>query len=308
MIQAAQTHEVEEPAPQTLQDALREGNVSTIQSGSHFASCLMPLLKALMWRGDPVLVAEALPHFATSLDLVGLRNTLANLNYATTPHKIALSRIDARLAPCLYIPDNGVPKVVMLVDINGIHVFDSGSGKISILADPGITGIAYFVSRLDNKLAPSARTRPDRWLSNLTRRFRPLVYSLLFLTLLLNALALAVPIFVMVIYDRVVSTGSLSTLVQLGAGIVIVLGFDLVFRTVRAHMLAHIGARFDMIVGTNTFEHILNLSADRTESVTVAAQIARIKQFEKAREFFAGPIALIYLELPFVPRPAIPRG
>ncbi|MCZ6861507.1 MAG: ATP-binding cassette domain-containing protein [Alphaproteobacteria bacterium] len=301
MAQAAQSHTVEERAPQTLQDALREGKIGKIQSSSHFAACLMPLLEALIWRGDPVLVAEALPHFATSLDLVGFRNTLANLNFATTSHRIPLSRIDARLAPCIYVPDNGVPMVVTLVDINGIHVFDSGSGKISILADPGITGIAYFVSRLDNELAPSARTRPDRWLSTLTRRFRPLVYSLLLFTFLLNALALAVPIFVMLVYDRVVSTGSLSTLVQLGAGIVIVLGFDLVFRTVRAHMLAHIGARFDMIVGTNTFEHILNLSADRTESVTVAEQIGRIKQFERSREFFAGPIAVIYLELPFVP-------
>ena len=301
MIQAAQTHAVEEPAPQTLLDALREGTIGTIQAGSQYSSCLMPILKALMWYGDPVLIAEALPHFATSLDLVGLRNTLANLNYATTPHRIPLNRIDARLAPCLYIPDNGAPKVVMLVDAFGIHLFDSHSGKISILNDIDITGIAYFVSPLDSELTHSARARPDRWISTFMHRFRPQIYILLLLTLLLNFLALAVPIFVMLIYDQVVSTGSLSTLVQLGAGIVIVLGFDLVFRTIRAQMLAHIGARFDMIVGTNTFEHILNLSADGTESATVGAQIGRIKQFERSRDFFTGPIAVVYLELLFVP-------
>ena len=42
--------------------------------------------------------------------------------------------------------------------------------------------------------------------------------------------------------------------------------------------------------------------ADRfshTERATIGAQVARIKDFESVREFFTGPLATVFMELPF---------
>ncbi len=52
-------------------------------AASDLAACLLPLLKALKWKGNPRHVAEALPHFANDLDLTGLRNVMASLSSMT---------------------------------------------------------------------------------------------------------------------------------------------------------------------------------------------------------------------------------
>jgi hypothetical protein len=69
----------------SIADKLRLGQFEAFQAASPFAACLMPLLNALGWRGDPRVIVEALPHFAKGLDLDGLRNVLAELSYATRP-------------------------------------------------------------------------------------------------------------------------------------------------------------------------------------------------------------------------------
>jgi ATP-binding cassette subfamily C protein/ATP-binding cassette subfamily C protein LapB len=52
-----------------------------LPSGSTYAACLAPLLKALGWRGESRHLIEAMPHCATDLDLVDLRNIVANLGF-----------------------------------------------------------------------------------------------------------------------------------------------------------------------------------------------------------------------------------
>ncbi|MHA1570279.1 MAG: hypothetical protein ACTSWM_00560 [Alphaproteobacteria bacterium] len=93
--------------------AICHGNLADLGNLSEVAACLMPLLEALHWQGDPRMVADALPHFADDLDMDDIRQVLANLNYATQSARLALQAIDVRLLPCLFKPDNG-PTMVLL--------------------------------------------------------------------------------------------------------------------------------------------------------------------------------------------------
>ena len=68
-----------------LEDYLHGGGLSGFQPTSATGACLVPLLNALGWRGEARHLAEALPHFADSLDLSDLRMVLANLHYVTVP-------------------------------------------------------------------------------------------------------------------------------------------------------------------------------------------------------------------------------
>jgi ATP-binding cassette, subfamily C, bacterial LapB len=137
------------------------------------------------------------------------------------------------------------------------------------------------------------------WFRAVTERFRGLFYQTLSITLVLNLLALSTPLFVMAVYDKVVATGSIPTLAYFAIGVGIAIGCDLVLRTVRAKILAFVGARLDNIVGLAIFHKILFLPPALTERSTVGAQVARIKDFETIRDFFTGPMALTLLEVPF---------
>lgn len=107
-----------------LARAIQSGKIGAFEAASDFATCLMPLLTALGWRGDPRLVAESLPHFADSLDVVDLRNVMADLNFSSRSFRLRLSDLDFRLTPCLFVPDRGDAMVVLEVNENGIDVFE----------------------------------------------------------------------------------------------------------------------------------------------------------------------------------------
>lgn len=285
----ASAHAIEHYQQQMAQNAL--GGFS---AASDLAACLLPLLKALGWKGDPRNVAEALPHFANDLDLTGLRNVMANLNYSSRPVRVDLADIDSRLLPCLFLPDDGCALVLKSMSEGRVEAFDSGAGAPITLDEPELKGTAYFFSQ-----APEAGPNRVGWFRTVLERFRPLFWQTFFVTLFLNVMALGTPLFVMSVYDRVVPTGSMSMLMAFAIGVGIALVFDTVLRAVRARILAFIGARLDNIMGNNIFQHLLALPPGFTERATIGAQVARIKDFESVREFFTGPLATVFMELPF---------
>ncbi|CAA7614007.1 conserved membrane hypothetical protein [Magnetospirillum sp. LM-5] len=263
-------------------------------AASDLAACLLPLLKALNWKGNPRHVAESLPHFANDLDLTGLRNVMANLNYSSRPARLQIADLDQRLLPCLFLPDNGPALVVRALEDGVAEVFDSQAGTIRKTEDIEAPGTVYFFT-------PIADPGPSRvgWFHTILDRFRPLFWQAFFVTLFLNVMALATPLFVMSIYDKVIATSSMHMLVAFSIGVTLALMFDTILRTVRARVLAYIGARLDNIMGNNIFQHILALPPGFTERATIGAQVARIKDFESVREFFTGPLATVFMELPF---------
>ena len=47
---------------------LAENAVGGFSANSDLAACLLPLLDALKWKGNPRHIAESLPYFANELD------------------------------------------------------------------------------------------------------------------------------------------------------------------------------------------------------------------------------------------------
>ena len=121
-------------------------------AASDLAACVVPLLSALGWRGNPRHVAEALPHFATTLDLTGLRNVMSNLGFTSRPERTALGDIDPRLMPCLYLPDGAGAMVLLESNEDGITVFNGETGTVDLLPWPRSRGVAYFFTLADDDL------------------------------------------------------------------------------------------------------------------------------------------------------------
>lgn len=287
------------PLPASEPPAHEYRALAALKDATDLSNCLQPLLNSLNWRGDERHVAEALPHFMNSLDVTSLRNVMATLHYQSRPLKLDLTRIDRRLFPCLFLPDNGDAMVLLGYEPGGLRVFDGGLNEERILPRGKANGTAYFFSEIDVEDLQSSQGKVG-WFRAVSDRFRALVYQTLGITLVLNILALVTPLFVMAVYDKVVATKSLSTLAYFAVGVGIAIVCDMILRIIRSKIMAFIGARLDNIVGIAIFHKILFLPPAFTERATIGAQVARIKDFETIRDFFTGPMALVMFELPFV--------
>jgi ATP-binding cassette subfamily C protein LapB len=262
------------------------------------AACLAPLLDAMAWSGTPRQLAESLTGTWDEMNVQAVRNTMANLRYSSTPTRMRRSQIDKRLLPCLFEADDGAVQVITLAANGDILVFDGTSRKSIRNPKKKPNGTAYFFAK--NERGDAIRIQDGSWLKTVAKRFDGYIGQLLMLTFLLNMLALTTPLFVMSVYDRVIATGEKETLVFLGVGIGLAILCDIFIRMIRGALLAQLGGRMEMIVGTATVDKILDLPLARLEKAAVGTQVARLKEFEGIRGFFSGPLAMAFLELPFV--------
>ncbi len=284
-----------------LADALRNGSTDEFNSSSPFAACLLPLLRELGWDSYAKELIEALPHFSEQLDLIDLRNILATLGYESTPVQSQISDLKEELYPALFVANDG--RVLLLQGRigNDIHYYDSQSNSYEISDTLRIKGTAYLFTDSHPSYGHSSSDAAGAdWFSNLLQRFQKIIIHLLGMTFIINLAALLVPIFIMVIYDKVIGAKSAESLPFLIVGVTILLIADLGLRFLRAKLLGITAGRLDYLIGVETFKRMLYLPPLYTERSTVAAQLSRLKQFDSVRDFFTGPSAAVALELPFV--------
>lgn len=283
-----------------LATTLRGGDLDAFQTRSLWANCLVPLLKALGWQHYARELLEALPHFSEEFDLVDLRNVLVSLGYDSHPRKISCDRLSDELMPCLYVSG---ADVFVLLERQGdaLHYYDPVAHRYRKGRFPKRKGTAYCLTDLHPTHAITDNGGSEsNWFARLLERFRGVVVHLLVMTGVLNVIALLVPLFVMMVYDRVIGTKTLDSLPYLIAGGAIVLGADFLLRNLRARVIGSVAGRLDFLIGVESFRQLLLLPPVLTERSTVSAQLSRLKQFDSIRDFFAGPYAGVILELPFV--------
>lgn len=117
--------------------------------------------------------------------------------------------------------------------------------------------------------------------------------------LMLNLLTLALPLFVMNVYDKVIPNLAYVTLWTLAVGVGIALGLDLLMRTIRGNILENIGRRVDLKVASKLFDQAMR--ARLLDRPGGAAGIAStIRDFEVVREFFASATFVAVIDLAFI--------
>jgi len=268
---------------------------SRLRERSDYSNCLPKLLQALEWRGTMRNFAEALPHFDVRLSLEGFRRVMANLYFTCKVVNAKLADIDESLLPCLFVAEDGHAMVLLEYEPGqGFKVFDGATNGYLMVDGENIKGHAQMFRPSDGSRGiPGAS-----WMAGVANRFRPLIALCLILTIVINLLALGSPIFVLLIYDRLIPSGNVGLIPWMLVGLAMALGVDGVLRRLRARILSYMGARGEYIIASSIFQRILSLPAWSIEQVPVGSQIARIKDFEGLRDLFVGPLALMAYELP----------
>lgn len=261
------------------------------------AICLPVLLRSLGWTGDTRHLAEALPHFGGPLDVTGLRRVMADLGYRSVVRRTSMRRLRDHEVPCLFLPDGRHACVVVDREGQALTMFN-GSG-VQEGRPPRVSGTAIVFSPIVDPEMATLPTGHTSWLFGILRRFTGQLGLVLFVSAIIALLATAGPLYVMAVYDRVIGSASTVTLVSLLMGVGLAIAGEMVMRSLRARMLARVGARIDVLVGRAVFERLLRLPPATTESSTVGAQVARVKDFETVREFLTGPMAGSVLDVPF---------
>jgi ATP-binding cassette, subfamily C, bacterial LapB len=283
---------------QRLQAAFAERAAPPVPSvaATPLEACLRPLLEALHWTGDARRLFEASPHLEPIESIGVLRAVLLRIGFRTIPARLALDRLASQSLPALVERDGAGAVVVERKPDGQLLVFDGATGDYRLEPASARPEQIYLLAAAAPETGPAQR---QNWFWQSLRSFRSPIAAVVLITCLTNLLALATPIYTANVYDHVIAARSLPTLAFFLMAIVLAIGFDFYLRTIKARLVAHVGARFHAALANAALEKVLLLPISMVEAVAVATQIARFRQFESVRGFFSGHLVNALLDLPF---------
>lgn len=124
---------------------------------------------------------------------------------------------------------------------------------------------------------------------------RDVTLALILLSIVANLLVLASPLFMMQVYDRVLSSGSVETLVALALITMAALGVYGALEAVRRRLLMRAAARIDDTIAGRVFE-----GAARSRH-TRRGGAADVRDLDSLSSFVAGPALVALADLPWLP-------
>lgn len=137
------------------------------------------------------------------------------------------------------------------------------------------------------------------WFWGTLAKFWPIYSHVLLASVLINAFAIASPLFVMNVYDRVVPNNATETLWVLAIGIGTVFVFEFMMRNLRTYFVDVAGKNADIIIASRLLERLMAMRLD-TKPPSTGALANNLREFESLREFFTSGTMIALVDLPFI--------
>ncbi len=289
--------------PQPISARLREDLIRP----DPLLDCLLEVCKLHGITASRASLAAGLPLGDQALSLPLVERAAARAGLATRVQRLALDQLDVHALPAiLLLKDQQAMVLLGWDDTDRARVLSPQTGQGSVRwsradLEAAYTGVVLFARphfRFDAR-TPVVRAPTSQhwfWSSVLKQRF---VYrDILWAALLINLFAMALPLFTMNVYDRVVPNHALETLWALSLGVLLVMLADLFMRLLRGRFVDEASARIDVEISATLMDKVLGMRlAHRPESVGAFA--ANLRGFEQVRDFIAASTVTALIDLPF---------
>lgn len=216
-------------------------------------------------------------------------------------------RIDPATLPAVLFAMDGTPFVVTAISRAPRRIAIVEPARDGLTSELTPSALRARARHLALLVAPESAAAMDRqdadpkghWFWRVMGENRSAWVQIAIAALAINILALALPVFVMNVYDRVIPNLAFVTLGTLALGVGLAVVLDWALRTLRAGVLERIGRRLDTGVSTRLFAHTMALRpADMPGGALGTASFLR--DFETVREFFGSASLVALIDLFFI--------
>ncbi|MFA7438082.1 type I secretion system permease/ATPase [Castellaniella sp.] len=214
------------------------------------------------------------------------------------------------------LPSGLLPAILMLSGERACLLLEAGKDTCTVQFSEGggpvrmpraeleqdYTGLVAFVRpefRFDKRDEVGVKPRSGHWFWSVVMENRRLYRDVLVAALLINIFAVAMPLFTMNVYDRVVPSNAVETLWVLAVGIGLVLVFNYVLTTIRAYVVDRAAKRIDVQLSAKIMERVLDLRMENRPA-SVGSFASNLRAFESVRDFIASASLTTLVDLPFV--------
>ncbi|MCI0510105.1 MULTISPECIES: type I secretion system permease/ATPase [Chromohalobacter] len=223
--------------------------------------------------------------------------------------KARLTQLNPALFPVILLLETGRACVLLNIDLNNRQaevIFPELGDASSVVSLDGLqdayNGQAFYVRpkyRFDARGPEVKQQRSRHWFWGVIRENRKLYRDVLIGSVVINVFAIAMPLFVMNVYDRVVPNAATETLWVLAVGIFIVLCFDLALRLMRNAFVDLAASRADVKLTSSIMSRVLGMRME-VKPASTGSFTSTLQSFESVRAFIGSATIVALVDLPFV--------
>lgn len=129
------------------------------------------------------------------------------------------------------------------------------------------------------------------------KNYRTIVIEAVVASFLINFLALAVSLFSMQVYDRVIPTRSEYTLIILASGVGLIILFEAFMKFARSRIMDKVVVGLDQYLSREVFQRLLKVRIDQMPG-SVGSMAAQLRGYEQVRSFFTASTLFGLVDLP----------
>ncbi|MEM9215948.1 MAG: peptidase domain-containing ABC transporter [Cyanobacteria bacterium P01_F01_bin.150] len=254
---------------------------------------------------ERILVAQVSRMGGASLELCGAIAELMGLQaqLATVPVD-ALARLD----PPALVQWNG--NIAVLYDTNDRNII-IGVPEMGVLerptqefarswGEPGEDG----VQRAQVLLLKRTQNTPQKkfglsWFLPSIKKYKRVLIEVFVASFFVQLFALANPLMVQVIIDKVINQNSADTLQVLGSILLVIAIFEALLTSLRTYLFVDTTNRIDMALGSEIIDHLFRLPLRYFERRPVGELSTRINELENIRSFLTGTALTVVLDAIF---------
>ena len=117
-------------------------------------------------------------------------------------------------------------------------------------------------------------------------------------TFSINTLALGTSLYTMQVYDRVVPTGAISTLIALTIGVFIAIFLEMMIKFSRSVLLDYATKKMDIEYSNDIFERFLRIRCDALPK-SIGTLTGQLQSYNNVRAFITSAAMFLFIDLPF---------
>ncbi len=277
------------------------GIVNGIDTG---LACLIAIAKYYNIPADYRQLERAYVLQAGSVDFITLVRAARELKLKARKYEgLKEADLEKLVYPVLIKLHSGRSVVITTIRDGDIYVMDPIFSQQPVKVDRykllmDWTGDAILFTRryeLDRKKSKFG----FKWFIPVMTKYIPFLRSVLFMSLLLQILGLASPIFVQNIIDKVLVHRAADALDILVLGMVICTVFQNLILALRTYLFSNITSKMDVVLSSRLFKNIAALPVSYFQKWQVGDVVSRTRELETLRSFMTGSSLTILLDIVF---------
>lgn len=270
-----------------------------------YQDCIISVLSFYDVQVDIDGLVASIPKGEEYLRPTDLSSLGEKIGFTVKPLKIPFDKIPAFTIPlilemdngeaCVYYPDQDGKGRFYLPgksdqEISVSEISDGYQGEVYVFM-PKDKGSNIDISHMDHGHALD-------WFWNPMISFWGRYAEVIFCSVFINILALAIPLFTLNVYDRVIVNFVPDTLIVLTSGVIVAIIFDFFFKTMRSYIIEHVAARVSSEYDVKLMERLIHIK-DVDIHLSVGEKSNLFRELNGIKDFYASRLVPTLVDVPF---------